>query len=254
MEYSKALLIGNVYALAKDRKLKIKDLESGCGVSVGYFSRLRQGENNVAPGADFLLALADRLSVSVDALLTFDFSRATGSEAEVLHFLEKLLRETQIRKRDWQEDYGGYLDTVPVSLDGSTPHPLFMAVQDPDGASVVRYHTMFHANLWGLVPVKTYGTSFPGSRTLYLVQVWNTGDDPASPGDWTELELVMTGPGIYDPIPLCHTSHERAGRLDTAMLRLFDAVEDAAVLPVLTPEAREIISEYLDEGEQNSVD
>ena len=254
MEYSKALLIGNVYALAKDRKLKIKDLESGCGVSVGYFSRLRQGESNVAPGADFLLALADQLSVSVDALLTFDFSRATDSEADVLRFLEKLLRETQARKRNWQEDFGGYLDTVPVNPDGTTPHPLFSVLQDQEGTPAVRYHTMFHAGLWGLVPVKTYGTGFSGSRTLYLVQVWNTGDDPASPGDWTELELVMTGPGIYDPVPLCHTSHERSGRLDTAMRRLFDAVEDAAVLPALTPEAREFISEYLDEGVHHGAD
>ena len=98
MEYSKTLFINNVYALAKDRKLKIRDLETGCGVSVGYFSRLRQGENNAAPGADSLLAAADMLSVSVDALLTFDFSRATESEVEVLHYIEKLLHETQARK------------------------------------------------------------------------------------------------------------------------------------------------------------
>ena len=119
---------------------------------------------------------------------------------------------------------------------------------------MVCYHTMFHAGLWKLVPVKTYGTGFAGHRTLYLVRVWNTGDDLSSPEDWTELELVMTGPDICDPIPLCHTNHEKPGRLDAAMQRLFDAVEDAAALPALTPEARDIINEYLDEGEHCSAD
>ena len=82
---------------------------------------------------------------------------------------------------------------------------------------------------------------------LYLVQVWNTGDNPSSPGDWTELELVMTGRGLEGPVPLGHTNHEKASRLDAAMNQLFAVVEDAAVLPQLTPDARAIIDEYLTE-------
>ena len=40
MGYDKQLFVENVYELAKLRGMKIKDLETGCGVSVGYISRL----------------------------------------------------------------------------------------------------------------------------------------------------------------------------------------------------------------------
>ena len=81
-------------ALAKQHDPKIKDLETGCGVSVGYLSRLRQGEKNIAPGADFLLAVSERLSVSVDMLLSSEISEATESENEMLQYIDKLTRET----------------------------------------------------------------------------------------------------------------------------------------------------------------
>ena len=247
MGYDKQLFVENIYELAKLRGLKIKDLEAGCGVSVGYISRLRQGEKNIAPGADFLLAVAEQLSVSVDALLTCDFVHATGSEAEALHYLDKLLRETRARKLSWQEDLGGYLDTVPVNPDGSTPHPLYFSTAGLSEKPVISYHSMFHADLRDLVPVKVYGSVFPGSRTLYLVHVWNTGDNPASPDEWEELELVMTGRGILDPVPLAHTNHDQPARLDAPLALLFDAVRDAAAMPSFTPEALEIIREYLNE-------
>ena len=247
MEYNKKLFIDNVYYLSKFRSLKIRDLETACGVSAGYFARLRQGTKNIAPGGDVLLAVAEKLSVSVDSLLTFEFSRATASELEILHYLDKLIHETESRCLSWQEDPGGYLDSLPVSPDGTTPHPLFSVLRPEGAAPVIYYHTMFHPALYGLVPVKTLGCIFPGHKTLYLVQVWNTGDDPASPGDWTELELVMTGPGIADPIPLAHTSHERSSCLDAAMKRLFNAAADAAVQPLLSQEARQIIRDYLNE-------
>ena len=227
MGYDKYIFINNVYKLASRQNLKIKDLETGCGVSLGYLSRLRQGEKNIAPGADFLLAVSEKLSVSVDMLLTSDLSNATESESEMLLYLDKLIRETRSRKLAWQEDFGGYLDTVPLRSDGSPLHPLYTTktMNPKDGFF---YHTMFHPSLTDLVPVKVYGCIFPGSRTLYLIQVWNTGDNPDSPEDWTELDLVMTGHGLADPVPLGHTNHERAGRLDEPMKKLFDAVRRIA--------------------------
>ena len=70
IQYDKKLFIDNVYFLAKEKDLKIGEIEAACGVSSGYLSRLRQGEKNVAPGADFLLSISAQLSASVDALLS----------------------------------------------------------------------------------------------------------------------------------------------------------------------------------------
>ncbi len=248
MKYDKVRFITNVYALAKQQGLKIRDLESGCGVSAGYFARLRQEKKNAAPGADFLLAAADQLSVTVDSLLTFDFSEASESETKLHEYLEKLIRETVSHRLVWQEDAFGYLDNLIISKDGKTPHPLFDTLPDESGReSFPFYFSRFRQERRDLIPVETYGCVFPGGLTLYLVKIWNTGDDPASPGDWTELELLMTGPGKYDSMPFCHTDHEKRTRLEPDLKKLFSVVRDAVRLPHLTPEARAYIDGYLSE-------
>ena len=246
MKYDKNLFITNVYYLAKQRDVKIRELESGCGVSAGYFARLRQEKKNAAPGADFLLAVADLLSVSVDALLTFDFSEASDAETALHHYMEKLVRETQSHQLSWQEDAFGYLDNLVINKDGKTPHPLFDTIPDSSGReSLPFYLSRFRQEMKALVPLETYGCVFPGGLTLYLVKVWNSGDNPAFPGDWTELELLMTGPGKYDSMPFCHTDHEKRTRLEPDLKRLFSVVRDAVQLPHLTPEARVYIDNYL---------
>jgi transcriptional regulator with XRE-family HTH domain len=245
VKYDKNLFISNVYYLAKQRGVKIRDLESGCGVSVGYLARLRQEKKNTAPGADFLLAAAATLSVSLDALLTFDFSAATESESMLHDYLEKLIRETESQQLVWREDGFGYLDTLPVNPDGTTPHPLFDTLPDDAGTESVPFYFSRFRDLRGLIPVHTYGCVFPEGRTLYLVEVWNTGDDPSSPEDWTELELLMTGPGKYDSMPFCHTDHEKQTRLEPDLKRLFSVVSDAVSLPHLTQEALSYIDSYL---------
>ena len=256
MSYEKNRFVDNVYALARLRRLKIGDLEKQCGVSTGYLARLRQGKNNISPGAEFLLSISDQLSVSVDALLRDDLSRATASESEVLQYINKLIRDTEARKLSWQEDLAAYPGTVPVNPDGTTSHPLYLS---PTGDPSVPfyYHSMFHADLFDLVPVKVYGSIFPDHRTLYLVRVRSNPDTPGHPDEtdsWTEMDLVMTGRDILDPIPLSHINHEKEGRLDDAMNRLWRAVEDAAVMPLLTPEARQIISEYLTRDAKETAD
>ena len=236
MTYDKNRFINNVRFLAEKRNLKMKDLETAGGVAIGYFSRLKQGEKNVAPGAELLIAVAEKLSVTVDALLTYDFSQISETEAEVMQYLDKLITETKSRKLAWQEDPAGYLDTTLVNPDGTVPHPLF--TNNPR-TGAISYHSMFHADseTLGLAPRKTYGCIFPGERTLYLVRVGNE--------KWNELELVMTGKGIPDPIPLAHTNHEKDTKLDAPMSFLYRAVTEAAALPTLTPEAKDIIKDYL---------
>jgi len=251
MKYDKKRFITNVYALAKQQGMKIRDLESGCGVCAGYFARLRQEKKNAAPGADFLLAVAEQLSVSVDSLLTFDFSEATGAETKLHEYLEKLIRETESHQLVWQEDSFGYLDNLLINKDGTTPHPLFDTLPDQTGRESLPFYLSRFRDLKGLVPVNTYGCVFPGGLTLYMVKVWNTGDDPSSPGDWTELELLMTGPGKYDSMPFCHTDHEKGTRLEPDMKKLFSVVSDAVRLPHLTPKAMAYIDSYLSEGNEH---
>lgn len=259
MNYEKNRFINNIYALAKRRKLKIGELESACGVSIGYFARLRQGGENASPNAELLTAFANRLSVSLDALLCFDFTQLTESEQKLLNYMEKLRFETDKRKLAWRRDPAGSGNPVPLNPDGTPAHPLFknkeallsaeeIAEDDlPESVTLSEtvYRSVFRPEMDSLLPLEIYRCSFPGKKMLYLVAVADPG--PVVPGhvNWTELELVMTVPGYSEPLPFAHTDHENPSCLDKALISLFNTVKDVIDLPALVPEAEAIIDDYL---------
>ena len=246
MDYDKLRFIDNVYALAPKRGLKIKEVEDACGVSIGYFARLRLGKKGTAPGADFLLKVADKLSVSVDSLLCYDFSSGSDSEQLLLNYIEKLIDKTQNGSMFWQEDPVVASDSILYKLDGIPTHPLFNAVQLENGKNAAFYNSPFHPFSTDLVPLIAYGCPFPDDRTLYLVQVTNRTDDSSDAlCDWIELELVMAGEDLASPIPLCHIDHNKPAYLDNLMFRLLSTIEDKINIPLLTPEALDVINDFL---------
>ena len=259
MTYEKDRFINNVYALAQGQKLKMGELEAACGVSVGYFARLRQGTRDAAPAANLLMAFAERLSVSADALLSFDFTQATESEQKLLNYIEKLRFETETRKLAWQRDPAGAGNPVPMNPDGSSAHPLFknkeglltaeeMEEMDlPEGVSLSEpvYRSVFRPDLDNLVPARIYRCYFPGKKVLYLSAVVQR--DPAAPASAqpADLELVMVGSNHPEPIPFARTDHENPGLLDKPLITLFKTVEKAVNFPALRPDAEAIIDDYL---------
>lgn len=246
MEYDKLRFIDNVYALAPKKGLKIKEIEAACGVSIGYFARLRLGKKGTAPGADFLLKVADQLSVSVDSLLCYDFSSGSDSEQLLLIYLEKLIDKTQNGSMFWQEDPVVEPDSILNNLGGIPTHPLYNTVQLESGKVAAFYDSPFHPFSTDLVPLIAYGCPFPDDRTLYLVQVTKRADNsPDNLCDWTELELVMAGDDLASPIPLCHTDHNKPAYLDNLMYQLLSIIEDKINTPLLTPEALDVINDFL---------
>ena len=247
MKYDKNLFIKNIYVLAKDKKIKIGELEANCNVSTGYFARFRQVEGKSAPGADVLMNAADQLSVSVDALLSFDFTQATEPEKKLQNFLAKLRLETETRKLHWQQE-------APVA-----PHPLLVSSQNlmteeekaqdelPDdvSVSVLQYRSVFRPDLNYLPPVALYRCFFPEKRILYLAAAVRS--DKVVPGQKNpvDLELVMLDPRVPDPLPLVRMDHEGHGCLDMALDGLLTVVKKAISLPALMPEVETIIDDYL---------
>ena len=70
----KELFLRNIYTLAKEKGVRIGDLETSCGVSVGYLARFRQDKNQDLPGMDFVIRAAAVLNTSLDFLLYFDYN------------------------------------------------------------------------------------------------------------------------------------------------------------------------------------
>ena len=259
MNYKKDRFINNVYVLAKRQKMKIGELESACGVSVGYFSRLRQAGKEAAPAANLLMTFASRLSVSMDALLSFDFTQATESEQKLLNYLEKLRFETETRKLAWQRDLAGAGKPVPVNPDGTPAHPLFVRKEgllsaeemEEDGLPVnfslseSVYRSVFRPDLENLIPVAVFRCYFPGKRILFLSAVAERNPAVPASAQQADLELVMIDPKHPEPIPLARMDHNNPGFLDRPLASLFEAVNKVIDFPALRPDAEAIIDDYL---------
>ena len=104
-EYDKNRLIGNIEFLIKRNDLKIGDLETQCGVSVGYLSRLKNNESNdVSPSAEMLLRLSKLLNVSLTSLLISDYSSMTETELFIQKFLEDMINKTESNQLTWERN------------------------------------------------------------------------------------------------------------------------------------------------------
>ena len=211
---------------------------------MGYLARLRQGRENASPGAEFLLAVANQLSVSLDSLLTFDFSEATETEKIVLSFAEKLRQDTETQALRWKEDVSVPSMDMPVRPDGTAVHPLFHAKPVEEFVSMNVYHSFFRPDRTDLCPAKIYFCTLGRKNLLYLVAVTGKEDLPGAKL-WTELEMVLFGPDLSQPSMIAHTDHDRRGRLDAPLARLFAAVKSAVEDPRLSRDALAVISDYL---------
>lgn len=69
MGFDKRRCMSAIYAIAKEKGVKIGDLEKETGVSTGYLSKLNKEENTSSPSIELLVAAAQLLGVTVDMLI-----------------------------------------------------------------------------------------------------------------------------------------------------------------------------------------
>lgn len=71
--FNKQLFIANVRYLAKQRKIKLGDIERASGTCVGYISRLDKLGNPNNPGIEYVATAAGMLGETIDDLMSRDF-------------------------------------------------------------------------------------------------------------------------------------------------------------------------------------
>lgn len=125
-KFDRKICISNIYALAKERNVKIGDLEKEGGMSVGYLSRLSKEDNTSVPSIEFIASAAEQLGVSVESLISHDFTQLTPTERYLLNFIEKLQKDTMTDKLYWVKQTTMYLNTLEADeYGGEVGHPLF---------------------------------------------------------------------------------------------------------------------------------
>lgn len=169
--FDKAGCIETIYYLAKERGLKIGDLEEKAGVSKGYLSRINKEGNTSVPSIELLSSVAEQLGVSVDYLVNYRVFEPTEGEAFLMKFLDKVLHRTICGKLEWACE-----SESVVNEDSAAPvnNPLVSIVDGYSGEFDALYKTHeFNSRFGNAVLIgNTYHTDLPGSTAkIYIMKV-----------------------------------------------------------------------------------
>ena len=225
--FDKRLCLANIYQLAKEKNIKIGDLEKAAGVSAGYISRINKEDSNTMPTIDFIAAVAKALGVTVDAIIKNDYSTPTPTEKYILSFIDRLLSQTNEDKLDWKKESAAQLKVVGYDAQGCPDHPLFAMDFDDNNNPSPRFVSRFDEEY--AITGDCFYLSLPGAKhsTVYLMCV----DNPTMVGapftiDSYELYMVKD----WKVQPLC-CSTPITSMFHMPMCDLYKAVQESCNHP-----------------------
>lgn len=99
--YDKVKMIDKIYEIAKNKKLKIGDMEEKAGVSRGYLSRINKSDKSTSPSIEVLASIAQQLGVTIDYLVNDWGDGLTQTEDMVIDFVDRLKFNTTEGKQEW---------------------------------------------------------------------------------------------------------------------------------------------------------
>ena len=258
--FDKSKCLANIYHLAKIQNVKIGDLETVAGVSTGYFSRLKNGDNKATPSIEVLLAVADRLNVSIDALVNYSYTELCPSEEYLIKFIDRLISQTVADSLQWSIETLQSLQQVGYDPIDNVDHCLFeersvnfinSTTGYPDTALKIVYSSRFHehenitpaSNFYRLeLNVKKGDTPF---KSVYITRVWVP--DPQKNFDVESYELYLIDGGIVSPLcnAYLHTDSAFSKALDT----LYQTAAESSKHPKISKDAKRIIDAFMQETE-----
>ena len=95
--FDKIKLLQNIRFLALQKGVKIGELESEAGVSVGYISRMLKVEDSGSASLmDLAILASDKFGVSLNALAQTDLSEMLPNELYLAKFFSRLEKKTTV--------------------------------------------------------------------------------------------------------------------------------------------------------------
>lgn len=95
-------IINNIYYLAKQKDIKINELERECGMSIGYLSRFKNSNSDTEIGLNKIYAIAKKLDISIDLLINSDLGAASSTETYLIKFINALIYKSNDFKLNWE--------------------------------------------------------------------------------------------------------------------------------------------------------
>lgn len=252
MEFDKKRCMSAVYAIAKEKGIKIGDLEKKANVSTGYLSKLNKEENTSSPSIDLLLAVARVLDVTIDMLVHSEYEGLSANEKYVLKFLDKMVNDTMSGELQWEKETKKQLLNVECGYDGGDAyvrHPLFTAAElPPDEEGRLHLDPRYSSAFFPEGETKIAGDGFhaalsPADADIYIMKVENEGLHMGIGYDQFEVYLIKGG----SVRPLC-CSDFVCGEVSRQIRNLYKVIVDADSNLGVNDEVKGIIDLYM-EGE-----
>ena len=243
--FDKTACIDNIYILAKERGIKIGDLEETAGVSKGYLSRIGKDGNTAVPSIEFLSSIADQLKVSVDYLVNYRVFEPTEGEAFLLKFLDKVLHRTICGKLEWQCE-----NASVVNEDSASPvdNPLVSIVDNYSGEFDVLYKTHQFNSRFGNADLigNTYHADMPGSfAKIYIMKVhyYNEDENGFTSHSLPMYEIYLVEKNIT---PLCSSYFVRNGipRMEK-INELYQTIETSTSRIGITNDSKKLMENFM---------
>lgn len=247
--YNRKLCISNVYYLTKIQGKKLGDVETSAGVSPGYFSRLNKEDSTANPSIEALASVAFTLGVTVDALISRDYSSMSESERFVMDFLDKLIVASHSGEKIWTRESTTYLKGLSTDEDGDPVHPLFQRFyNNAYNCWDARFTSLFFPGSDYRIADDCFTLNLGDSSDLYLMKV-NTPEGEDTVVDTDEYELYAVNCGV--PETICRSSmygnHVFADALET----LYAAASESSKHVKLSDNVKNVITAFMN-GQQPS--
>lgn len=254
MGFDKRRCMSAIYAIAKEKGVKIGDLEKEAGVSTGYLSKLNKEENTSSPSIELLVAAAQLLGVTVDMLIYSEYEGLSANEKYILKFLDKLVNDTLSGELQWEKETKKQLLNVDCGYDQGeayAAHPLFVATElPPDEEKRLHLKPRYYSRFFPDGETLIAGDGFhavlaPSDAELYIMKVENKESHMEIGYDQFEVYLVSRG-----SVKPLGCSDFVCGEVSRQIRNLYKVIVDADSNLGINDEVKGIIDLYMMDGDE----
>ena len=240
--FENGILINNISFLIKKHGIRLGDLESLLGISTGYISRTAKENSGKRMSIDIAWKIARLFNIDFGRFISVDLSESKGNTAMLLRFIEKMIRQTEEGKLQWEIMGGDETELDPVLVE--------CGLVTEDGEKLI--YNSDHLN-----PKMTF---YLAGDVMCTKQFNDDGNDllmiPFHRDGAETIHFdflfawdgnVQRGESNLEWQKAFYTFDDPFGQLDQAAAQLFETAKDYELDAKLDPDVRSFIDRYIEE-------
>lgn len=248
-EFNKQILFDNINYLVKQKNIKIGELESEAGVSVGYLSRAsKDGGSN--PGIEFIVKVASIFNISIDTLVSVNLSSITPTEEYLIDFLTKLNNDTIENNLDWCRESKEELNSLRNDIYDNSRHPLFEVKtffeQTESEYPSETTEKVFVSNSYDVhtsIVGDCFSLKMKDRTTLYIMNIAKTVRRSNDSSAYAKEIWISR---FDDQQFLC--SNHNDSTLGSFVDQLYTNIQEYIKHPRINPDVKDVLDAYLNDG------